>query len=207
LRVIVGITGASGAIYGVGLLALLHKLGHEVHVTVTGNGLAVLRHECGVSADLLSRFGRVYASDDLFAPIASGSFPVDCMAVAPCSANTLGKIATGIGDNLLTRAASIALKERRRLVLLVREMPLSTIHVENMAALSREGVVIAPPVPGFYSRPRTMADVVAQSVGRTLDLLGVDADVAPRWGVSIDAEEPAPAADTEAVISDLLARL
>lgn len=207
MRIVIGMTGASGAIYGVGLLSVLHgRGGHELHVTATENGLAVLAHECGWGADDLARYGHFHPPGDMFAPIASGSFPVDGMVIAPCSANTLGKIAGGIGDTLVTRAASIALKEQRKLLLLVRETPFNAIHLDNMAALARAGAVIAPPVPGFYSHPRGIADLVAQAVGRALDLLGVEASIAPRWGISIG---PAPdaRAHTDGIVSDLLARL
>lgn len=182
MRIIVGITGASGAVYGVALLRALHGLGHEVHCTVSGYGLKVLEHECALTEkDLRPLVAELYPVDDIGARIASGSFRADAMCVAPCSMKTLGAIANGLADNLLCRAADVMLKERRNLVLAVRETPLSPVHLENMLKLARLGVGIAPACPAFYHHPATIDDVVNAYAGRLLDCLGVENDLAPRW--------------------------
>jgi 4-hydroxy-3-polyprenylbenzoate decarboxylase len=183
MRIIVGITGASGAVYGVTLLRVLSSLGHEVHCTVSAYGWKVLRHECSLSEkDIRPLVAALYPVEDITAPIASGSFGADAMCVAPCSMKTLAAIAGGFADNLLCRAADVMLKERGNLALAVRETPLSPIHLENMLKLSRIGVGIVPACPAFYHQPRTIDALVIAYVGRLLACLGVDNDLSPRWG-------------------------
>lgn len=182
MRIIVGITGASGAPYGLRLLKELGKLGHEVHATVSEYGWKVLEHECGVGEETVRPLVHaLYPVDDITAPIASGSFRADCMVVAPCSMKTLGAISSGIAANLLCRAADVILKERKNLVLAVRETPLSAIHLENMLKLARLGVGIVPASPGFYYNPTTVDDLIANMVGRIMDSMGVENNLFTRW--------------------------
>lgn len=182
MRVIVGITGASGAIYGLALLRALRDLGHEIHCTVSEYGWKVLDHECGVKeADIRSLVTSLYPVEDITAPIASGSFRADVMCVAPCSMRTLGAIANGLAGNLLCRAADVMLKERKNLVLAVRETPFNPIHLENMLKLARIGVGIVPASPGFYHHPRTIDDLVAIMTGRILDSMGIESNLFKRW--------------------------
>ena len=182
VRIVVGITGASGAVYGVSLLRALASLGHEIHCTISEYGWKVLDHECGlVEADIKPLVAALYPVEDITAPIASGSFRADAMCVAPCSMKTLSAIANGYADNLLARAADVMLKERKNLVLAVRESPVSAIHLENMLRLAKIGVGIVPASPGFYHRPETIDDLVTAMTGRLLDCLGIDNGLAPRW--------------------------
>jgi 2,5-furandicarboxylate decarboxylase 2 len=181
-RLIVGITGASGAALGVRLLELLAEVGREVHLVVTDGGARVLAHETGRDvASLAPLVARVHRNDDLFAPIASGSFPVDAMVVVPCSMNSLAAIASGHASSLLLRAADVCLKERRRLVLCTREAPLGLIHIENMRRATLAGAIIMPPVVTMYTNPARIEDVVDQIVGKVLDLVGIDHQVMRRW--------------------------
>jgi polyprenyl P-hydroxybenzoate and phenylacrylic acid decarboxylases len=182
VRVIVGITGASGAVYGWRLLDALSRAGCEVHTIVSGPGWAVLGQECGVGRhEVAGRVNRLYACDDTGAAPASGSFQADAMVIAPCSMRTLAAVAGGLADNLLTRAADVTVKEGRPLVLVPRETPLSAIHLENMLKLARIGVRIVPACPGFYHNPRDLAALVDMMVGKVLDVLGLDHDLFPRW--------------------------
>ena len=189
-RYIVGITGASGSIYALRLYEELLRLGHEVHIVITRNGQKVMDHELGPdAAGLAGRLegkleGRliIHDADDLFAPIASGSFKVDAMAVVPCSMATLGELAAGISKNLLGRAADVCLKERRTLVLVPRETPLNTIHLKNMLSLSEAGAVILPAMPAFYGKPLNINDMVDFIAGRVLQSLGIDNDLFMKWG-------------------------
>ena len=182
MKVIVGITGASGAVYGVALLRALRDLGHEAHCTVSEYGWKVLEHECGLGEkDIRPLVATLYPVADITAPIASGSFRADVMCVAPCSMRTLGAIASGMAGNLLCRAADVMLKERKNLVLAVRESPLSPVHLENMLALARIGVGIVPACPGFYHRPKSIDDLVAMMTGRILDSMGIENTLFPRW--------------------------
>jgi len=182
-RLIVAITGATGAIYGVRVLQRLRDVGAETHLVMSRWGARTLLHETSWSREQVEELAFAsYAPADMGAVISSGSFRTDGMIIAPCSAKTLGAIAHGYGDNLVHRAADVVLKERRRLVLVVREAPLSEIHLENMLKLARMGAVILPPVPGFYTRPRTVADIVDFVVARVLDHLAVAHDLVPRWG-------------------------
>ncbi len=182
LKMIVGISGASGATYGVRTLDALRDLGVESHLVVTRAALLTLSQETEISADeLMARADVAYRLNDVGASIASGSFQTMGMIVAPCSVRTMSEIATGVTSTLLTRSADVVLKERRRLVLMVRETPLHLGHLRTMTALTEMGAVIAPPVPAFYARPDSLADVVDQSVGRALDLFGLDWAAVRRW--------------------------
>src|SRR5688572_28978937 len=182
-RLIVGVTGATGTIFGVRILQLLHGSGVETHLVVSKWAARTLTHETPYSLkDIQGLATQSYASGDQGAAVSSGSFLTLGMVIAPCSMRTLAAIAHGLGDNLIHRAADVVLKERRKLVLAPREAPLSEIHLENMLKLSRMGVVICPPMPGFYQRPASIDDLVNHSVTRMLDQLGVHVDGAGRWG-------------------------
>ncbi len=182
-RIVVGITGASGVIYGVRMLEILSKLGMETHLVVTQAGLKNLEIETGDHIDRLkSMASHVYEEGDFTASLASGSFKVDGMVVAPCSIKTLSAIANSYDHNLLVRAADVMLKERRRLVLLVRETPLHEGHLELMAKVTRMGGIIMPPVPAFYHHPKTIEDLIDQTIGKVLDLFSIDAMLFKRWG-------------------------
>ena len=182
MRLIVGITGATGAIYGVRLLERLREAGAETHLVISRWGARTLLHETSWSREGVEALASVtYAPADMGAAISSGSFHTDGMVIAPCSAKTLAAIAHGFGENLIHRAADVVLKERRRLVLSVREAPLSDIHLENMLKLSRMGAVILPPMPAFYNNPRTVDDVIDYTVARILDQFGIQVESAMRW--------------------------
>src|SRR5262245_20606637 len=180
-RLIVGITGASGTIYGVRLLQMLRGSDIETHLVMSRWAARTLVHETDVTPEEVQRLASVvHPVTDQGAAISSGSFVTMGMIVAPCSVRTLAAIAHGLGDNLIHRAADVVLKERRTLVLAVREAPLSEIHLENMLKLSRMGAVIAPPVPAFYSRPRSIDEIVNYTAARLLDQFGLNVDV-DRW--------------------------
>ena len=182
-RIVVGITGASGVIYGVKILEVLSKLGMETHLIITQAGLKNLEIETGDHINrVTSMASHVYEEGDFTAPLASGSFKVDGMVVAPCSIKTLSAIANSYSNNLLVRAADVMLKERRRLVLLVRETPLHEGNLELMLKVTRMGGVIMPPVPAFYHHPKTIEDLIDQTIGKVLDLFSVDAKLFKRWG-------------------------
>jgi flavin prenyltransferase len=182
MKIIVGITGATGAIYGVRLLERLREAGVETHLVISRWGARTLIHETPYSREHVEALASVsYAPADMGAAISSGSFRTDGMIVAPCSAKTLAAIAHGYGDNLIHRAADVVLKERRRLVLAVREAPFSDIHLENMLKLSRMGAVVLPPLPAFYNHPRTIDDLVDHSVSRMLDQFGLETSGVERW--------------------------
>jgi flavin prenyltransferase len=182
-RVIVAITGATGAIYGARMLEMLRDAAVETHLVMSPWGRRTLVHETSFTVEEIQRLATVtYLPGDQGAAISSGSFLTMGMAIVPCSMRTLGAVAHGLGDNLIHRAADVVLKERRRLLLAPREAPLSEIHLENMLKLSRMGVVICPPMPGFYQRPESIDDIVNHSVVRMLDQLGIHIDGAGRWG-------------------------
>jgi 4-hydroxy-3-polyprenylbenzoate decarboxylase len=190
--VAVALTGASGAAYGLALVRALAAAGRRVHVVVSAGGARVLREECAISLnpkapdpallapELADRLVP-HSAEDYGASIASGSFPLGAMAVCPCSAGTLARIAAGTAENLVTRAADVCLKERRPLVLVPREAPLSAIHLENMLRLARAGATILPASPGFYHHPRTVDDLVRFIVARAMEQMGVAQDLVPPW--------------------------
>jgi len=178
--ILLGITGASGAIYALRFAEHARRLGYEVEAVVTEAGMQVLRYE--KSAALLENCMRIYANNDFFAAPASGSSDYTGMAVLPCSMGTLGKIAAGLGDNLLTRAADVCLKERRPLVLVPREMPLSALHLENMLRLQRAGAVILPACPHFYQHPSSIDDLVDTVLAKVFSQLGLPHDLSQPWG-------------------------
>jgi flavin prenyltransferase len=182
-RIIVGISGASGTIYGARLLELLHPLPVETHLVISRTAERTLALETDLkSAALKANADVVHAIGDMAAPISSGSFRTIGMVIAPCSIRSMSEIASGVTTTLLTRAADVVLKERRRLVLLVRETPLHTGHLRTMTALSEIGAVITPPVPAFYAKPQTIAEMIDQTLGRVLDLFGLDTGTVKRWG-------------------------
>jgi 4-hydroxy-3-polyprenylbenzoate decarboxylase len=197
MRILLGITGASGAAYGVRCAALLLERGVDLHVLVSATGWQILAAEVGNGkvpgppaarrrwlGRLIpsSRPFRLHAEDDFGIPFASGSNPPDAMIVAPCSTGTLGRIAHGVSSSVLTRCADVVLKERRRLVLVVREMPLSVVHLENMLSLARAGADVLPACPGFYHRPKSVSELVDFVASRALSRAGIEAGVLPRWG-------------------------
>ena len=181
-KLIVGISGASGVTYGVRVLDALRELGVESHLVVTRAALLTLSQETDLSADdLLGRADVTHRLNDVGASIASGSFRTMGMIIAPCSVRTMGEIATGVTSTLLPRAADVVLKERRPLVLMVRETPLHLGHLRTMTALAEMGAIICPPLPAFYAGPQTLEEVIDQSVGRALDLFGLDWSRTRRW--------------------------
>ena len=182
-RIIVGISGASGAIYGVRLLQALRTLpGIETHAVISDAGWLNITHELGLERTHAPALADVVHSiDHIGASIASGSFHASGMVVAPCSMRTLAAIAHGLADNLLTRAADVILKERRRLILLARETPLHLVHLRNMTTVTEMGAIVCPPVPAFYQKPQTVDDIVQHSIARVLDLLGLEQTLAAPW--------------------------
>ena len=190
-RIIVAISGASGAVYGVRLLQLLAALGNvQTHLTVSEAGFLNLQQELDLGrAEVEALADVMHPVRDVGAAIASGSFQCDGMVVAPCSMRTLAAVAHGLSDNLITRAADVMLKERRRLVLMVRETPLNLAHLRNMTSVTEMGGIIFPPVPGFYHRPQSLAEMIDHSVSRVIDLLGLPQVNAPRWN---GLKAPAP---------------
>lgn len=189
-RLVVGISGASGVIYGVRALELLAAAGIETHLVLTRPAALTIGYELERPIDEIKALASVvHPVADVGAAIASGSFRTEGMLVAPCSVGTLAAIANGVSDNLLTRAADVVLKERRRLVLMVREAPLHLGHLRNMVAATEIGAVILPPVPGFYARPQTIEEMVDHTVGRALDLFGIETPGVTRWRA---AEMPGP---------------
>src|ERR1700726_2017239 len=182
-RLIVGISGASGVVYGVRVLQLLRNAGVETHLVISKTAELTFAYEMTLKiADVKALADKHHDIDDMAASISSGSFRTAGMIVAPCSMRSMSEIATGVTTTLLTRAADVTLKERRRLVLMVRETPLHTGHLRTMTALSEMGAIIAPPVPAFYARPDTIEDMVDHTVGRVLDLFDIDAGTVRRWG-------------------------
>ena len=182
-RLIVGISGASGVIYGARLLELLRPLPVETHLVISRTADLTLVVETDLKpATVRSRADVVHANSDLAAPISSGSFKTMGMVVAPCSIRSMAEIASGVTTTLLSRAADVVLKERRRLVLLVRETPLHTGHLRTMTTLSEMGAVIAPPVPAFYAKPQTLEEMIDQTLGRVLDLFDLETGLVRRWG-------------------------
>jgi 4-hydroxy-3-polyprenylbenzoate decarboxylase len=186
-RLIIGISGASGAVYGVRALDACRELGVESHLVLSRSAALTITQETELSvADVAGRADVVHKVGDVGASIASGSFRTLGMLVAPCSVRTMSEIATGVTSTLLTRAADVALKERRTLVLMVRETPLHLGHLRTLTALAEMGAVIAPPLPAFYARPKSIAEMVDQSVGRALDAFGLDWAPVKRWGEDLE---------------------
>ena len=181
-RLIVGITGATGTILGVRLLQVLKEHKVETHLILSNWGARTLVHETPYSVTRVQEMAtKCYGAQDQAAAVSSGSFITDGMVICPCSVRSLAAIAQGHGDSLVHRAADVILKERRKLALVVRETPLSDIHIENMLRLSRMGVVIFPPVPAFYNKPKSVDDIINHTVGRLLDLFGIETKLVKRW--------------------------
>ena len=181
-RLIVGISGASGIVYGIEALKALRELGVETHLVISKSAVVTLSQESGMKIDALKALAdKTYANADIGAAIASGSYRTMGMLVAPCSIRTLSEIATGVTSSLLTRAADVVLKERRKLVLMVRETPLHAGHLESMLKVTHMGAIVNPPVPAFYTSPKTIDDLVRQSVGRVLDLFDLESGMVERW--------------------------
>ncbi|MGL4242046.1 MAG: UbiX family flavin prenyltransferase, partial [Beijerinckiaceae bacterium] len=185
-RLIVGISGAAGVIYGIRALQLLREAGIETHLVMSRSAEITLAHETDLKvAEVRALADVTHSQADIGAAISSGSFRTLGMLVAPCSIRSMSEIATGVTSGLLSRAADVVLKERRRLVLMVRETPLHTGHLRAMTQLSEMGAIIAPPVPAFYARPRSIDDLVDHTVGRMLDLFGIETGTVKRWGESV----------------------
>ena len=181
-RIVVGITGATGAVYAVRLLQRLKATGHETHLVVSPAGVLNAHHELGMDRRALEALAdHAYSPADVGAAIASGSFGTDAMVIAPCSMRTLAAVALGLSDNLLTRAADVILKERRRLILMVRETPFNLAHLRNMTAVTEMGGVIFPPLPAFYHRPQSIDELIDDTVERVLALLGVSGAAPKPW--------------------------
>ena len=181
-QLIVGITGASGVIYGERLLRALGAVGIETHLVLTKSAALTIAYELDQPVEAIKALAsKVHPMNDIGASIASGSFHTEGMIIAPCSMHTLAAIANGVCDNLLTRAADVVLKERRRLVMLVRETPLHLGHLRNMVAVTEMGAIVSPPVPAFYARPKTIDAMVDHTVGRALDLFGIESGAVTRW--------------------------
>ncbi|MCL4328475.1 MAG: UbiX family flavin prenyltransferase [Candidatus Thermoplasmatota archaeon] len=179
-RIVIAITGASGSILGIRLLRNLPDA--EKHVVLSEGSIEVMEYETGMTREeVASLADHSYKDSDLSAPISSGSFIYDAMCIVPCSGSTLAKISAGIADTLITRSAAVALKERRKLIIVPRETPFSTLFIENMLRLSRSGAIIAPAMPGYYSRPKSADDMTDFVVGRILDLLGIENRLVKRW--------------------------
>lgn len=182
MRIVVGISGASGAIYGVRTLEVLRKLGVETHLVLSETAGETIEYETPYTVEAVKELAtRVYPVDDVAAAISSGSFRTEGMIIAPCSIKTLSGIANSYNDNLLTRAADVTLKERRKLVLVVRETPLHLGHLRLMTAVTEMGAVVLPPMPAFYHKPQTVDDIIGQTVGKMLDQFGLEASLFTRW--------------------------
>lgn len=181
-RIIVGITGASGSIYALTFLKILKSLDIETHVVITHSGVNVLQYECDITINDIKKYASyIYDVDNVGAAIASGSFLSEAMVILPCSMKTIASIASGVSDNLLTRAADVTIKEDRKLVIVPRETPFSAIHLENMLKLARLGIKIIPACPGFYHKPQTVGDIVNIMVGKICDQLQIEHDLFTRW--------------------------
>ncbi|MDH7555987.1 MAG: UbiX family flavin prenyltransferase [Candidatus Methanosuratincola sp.] len=182
MRAVVGITGATGTIYGYRLLQKLKEHGIETAIVISDYATKILEMEDGKSVADLTEFGEVYSSSDLMAPTASGSYKFDAMVIVPCTMKTLAEIANGLSSNLISRTADVALKERRKLILVTRETPLSLVHIKNMLKATSAGAVVLPASPGFYHKPKTIEDLVDYVVGKVLDQLGIEHELFRRWG-------------------------
>jgi 4-hydroxy-3-polyprenylbenzoate decarboxylase len=195
-RFVVAITGATGAVYGVQLLRRLSACpGVETHLVISDAASLTLHQEVGLQRrDVEALAHVVHRNREVGASIASGSFRSDGMVIAPCSMKTLAAVAHGLSDNLIARAADVVLKERRRLILMVRETPFNLAHLRNMTAVTEMGGIVFPPLPSFYHRPATIDEMVDHTVARVMDLLGIDNDLAPRWGGMGGGGDAAPSA-------------
>ncbi len=182
-EVVLGISGASGAVYGVRLAHVLSDLGIDIRLVVSDSGRITLKHECDTTPEELARqTGSILEEQaNIGAKSASGSAPIDAVVICPCSGTTIGKLAAGIGDNLITRSAIVAMKERRKLIIVPREAPYATTHLENMAKLSGWGTIVIPASPGFYNHPTSIDDLVDFVVARILDQIGLKHDIGKRW--------------------------
>lgn len=190
-RLIIGVTGASGTIYAIRALELLKKLDVETHLVMSRSAQVTLAYETDFKVrDVEALASFVYKNEDIGAAISSGSFKTIGMLVAPCSIRSLSEIVTGVTGSLISRAADVVLKERRRLVLMVRETPNHLGHLRSMTAVTEMGAIVMPPVPAFYTKPRTIDDIVNHSVGRALDLFGLDTGMVKRWGEDIGPGGP-----------------
>lgn len=182
MRIVVGISGASGAIYGVRTLQVLHRLGVETHLVMSSTAGQTIEFETPYKLDeVISWAHKVYPIHDVAAAISSGSFKTDGMVVAPCSIKSLSGIANSYNENLLTRAADVTMKERRKLVLVVRETPLHLGHLRLMTAVTEMGAVVLPPMPAFYHKPQTVEEIIDQTIGKVLDQFNLDASLFKRW--------------------------
>ena len=189
MRIVVGISGASGSIYGIRLLEVLKEKGVETHLVISSAARQIIPEETAYSVEKVEALAAfVHDNRNLGAPISSGSFRTEGMVVAPCSIKSLSGIANSFNDSLLTRAADVTLKERRRLVLTVRETPLHHGHLDLMTRATNAGAVIFPPVPAFYCKPATIEDLVDQTVGKILDLFSIDGELFTRWGSQDDSK-------------------
>ncbi|MDD9331285.1 MAG: UbiX family flavin prenyltransferase [Wolbachia sp.] len=181
-RIVVGISGASGSIYGVRILETLKNSNYETHLVISGSGKITLAHEISKKLkEVISLADFYYSEERIGEKIASGSFKTSGMVIAPCSMKTMSEIASGVSSNLLTRAADVTLKERRKLVLMVRESPLHLGHLRNMLKLTEMGAIIAPPVPAFYTKPKSLDDIIDHSVGKILDLFDIKSPNFKEW--------------------------
>jgi 4-hydroxy-3-polyprenylbenzoate decarboxylase len=189
-RLIVGISGASGVIYGIRMLELLRDTAVETHLVISKSAEITIAYETDwKAADVKALADVVYPAADIGAAISSGSFKTMGMIVAPCSIRSMGEISSGVTSSLLSRAADVVLKERRRLVLMLRETPLHAGHIRSMQVVTEMGAIVAPPVPAFYARPKSIEEMVDQTIGRTLDLFDIDAGLTKRWGEDIERTE------------------
>jgi len=188
-RIVVGISGASGVIYGIRLLEVLKELGVETHLVLTPPSKVTITAETDLQVSDVEKLAtKIYRYNDIAAAIASGSFQVDAMVIIPCSMHTLGALASGFADNLLLRAAEVNLKERRALIVVPRETPMTLIHLENMERIARAGAIVVPAMPAFYERPKTLDDIINHLVGKVLDLLGIEHSLFHRWS-GLDSKE------------------
>ena len=182
MKLTIAITGASGVIYGKRLLELLQNKKVETYLVISQAAKKIIKHELGTSEKTLEKLANhVHEVDDWSSPIVSGSFKMDGMVIAPCSMKTLAGIANGFAENVILRVADVALKEKRKLVLMPRETPLNTIHLRNMLALANQGVIIVPAMPAYYHKPKSIEDLVDFVVGRILDVLGIEHNLYQRW--------------------------
>lgn len=183
MRLVVGISGSTGAVYGIRLLEVLrNEPGAETHLVISRAAERTIPWETAYSAEGVRKLAdHWYPVSDIGAELSSGSFKTDGMVIAPCSVKSLASIASGVCDNLLARAADVTLKERRRLVLLLRESPLTLVHIRNMETVTQMGAIVAPPLPAFYNHPQSVDDIVNHAVGRVLDLFGLDVGLVKRW--------------------------